>query len=170
MILVIDVVPPQGKRVSATLEDEWACRAAALALEAPPTALDIQLRVRTVDEIARVDGTLYAQTQRVCDRCGALVRVALEGETDLTFARLPPPGVDAVELEGDDLDLSWFDGERLDLAQAVSEQLGLWLPLRVVCGENGVERLEEGDCSLPEQDPGPTLKRENPFAALRKLR
>ena len=144
--------------------------AALLAMDSTPSGLSVRFRVRVVDELARVDGQVHATTERLCDRCGARVRLVLEGATDLTFARLPPPGVDAVELDAGDLDLSWFDGERVDLGQALSEQLGLWMPLRVVCGEIGTTRLDEGTCALPEQEAGPEIKRENPFAVLKKPR
>ncbi len=170
MLVVTDTLPPLGKTVEAGLADDWAKAAASLAMDAVPTALAVRFRVRAADELARVDGTIRAETERVCDRCGARVRLVLTGETDLTFARLPPPGVDAVELHEDDLDLSWFDGQRVDLGQALSEQLGLWMPLRVVCGEASVTRLEAGACVVPPQDPGPEMKPENPFAVLRKPR
>lgn len=170
MQISTDTVPPLGRTVDAGLNDAWARDAAGLAMDGAPTALAVRFRVRVADELARVDGTARAESERSCDRCGAAVRLVLEGETDLTFARLPPPGVDAVELEANDMDLSWFDGERVDLAQALSEQLGLWMPLRVVCGGEGTTRLEEGECVLPTQDPGPEMKRQNPFAVLKKSR
>lgn len=170
MLVSTDTVPPLGKTIEAGMADEWARNAAVLAMDEAPVALSVRFRVRVADELARVDGSIRAEGERTCDRCGARVRLLLEGETDLTFARLPPPGVDAVELQAEDLDLSWFDGERVDLGQALSEQLGLWMPFRVVCGAASVTRLEEGTCALPVQDPGPEMKRENPFAVLKKSR
>lgn len=168
MRIVMDAVPPQGTTISADLGTAWAARAAEAALDVAPTALDVRLRVRHVDGCARVDGQMAVSFEQPCARCGGPVRVRLSGDSDLLFAKMAAPGAEDVNLDAADLDVSWFDGHALDLSQAVSEQLALWLPPRVRCGEDGVERMEEGTCEVPQHDGGPALERHNPFAVLRK--
>ncbi len=77
-----------------------------------------------------------------------------------------PSPADGVELQEDELDVGWFEGPGLDLAAVVSEQLALWLPDVVRCDSPGATRAVPGECALPVQDPGPDLKRRNPFAGI----
>jgi uncharacterized metal-binding protein YceD (DUF177 family) len=168
MRIVLDAVPPGGVPVTATAETDWAARAAAHAIDTAVATLAVDLRVRAVDAGARVDGTLKAAFDTACGRCGADLRYALSGEVDLDYSPVPPKGTDPIELDPDDMDVGWFDGHQLDLADVVSEQLGLWLPARIVCGDPAATRQSPGPCEVPAHDGGPALVRNNPFAALRK--
>ncbi len=168
MRIVMDALPPQGLDLKVGLQDEWARAAAQIALEAPPTVLDLDLRVMAVDHDARVRGQGRCVVPATCGRCGEALVFEVGGDIDLSYARPGAAGTDPVELEADDLDVGWFDGHHLDLADVLSEQLGLWLPLRIVCGGPGVTRPLPGPCELPHQDPGPDLSRQNPFAVLKR--
>ena len=168
MRIVLDAVPPNGVPVTADVSTGWAARAAGHALDAAAVGLTVALRVRQVDAGARVDGTLLASFDTACARCGAELRHTLSGEVDLDYIPTPPVGTDPVELDVGDMDIGWFDGHQLDLAEVVSEQLGLWLPARIVCDDAASVRASPGACEVPAHDGGPDLTRNNPFAALRK--
>jgi uncharacterized protein len=68
----------------------------------------------------------------------------------------------AIELTGDDLDLSTFDGEGIDVDELVTEELLLAVPDQILCSENckgicatcGVDRnLTECGCDSQKVDP-----------------
>jgi hypothetical protein len=72
-----------------------------------------------------------------------------------------------LELESTELDVGWFDGHSLDLGDVWSEQLALWLPDVVRCASAGATPVAPASaCALPVQEPGPDLKRRNPFAGI----
>jgi len=165
----LDSIPAAGRKVSFTHERAWASEAAALALEAPATALTGELRLSTEGAHIRVRGTLEAAAAMSCHRCGSAVNISLSGEVDLGYAPAGEALVldEDVELEAAELDQGWYSGGSLDMAQVLSEQLALWLPERIRCEDPGVTRKEKGACDLPAVDAGPGPGRQRPFANLR---
>ena len=167
MRIDMDAVPPRGRVVDATAADGWAAAATERALDAVPLELELHLTVYRVDGGARVRGTGRVRSQRTCDRCGGDIHHGLEGDVDLRYVPSGHTGPDGVELAADELDVGWFDGHVLDLADVWSEQLALWLPDVIRCGSDGATPTDPSrPCRLPVQDPGPDLKRRNPFAGI----
>ncbi len=77
-----------------------------------------------------------AQAEVDCDRC--LKTVAIPVETSFDVAYVPVEDYtssEAAELQEEDLSLSVFDGETIDVDELVREQLLLALPARALCGE-----------------------------------
>jgi uncharacterized protein len=119
-----------------------------------------------------LSGRLTGQAQVDCDRCLRPVDLpvaavfSLQYVTQLEFDSAP-----AVELEEDDLVVSIYDGESIDIDELVREQLLLAVPERTLCREDcqglcqvcGADRnLKECGCQTTETDPR--------WAALKKLR
>lgn len=169
MRITIDSITDLGLELTAGLDDSWAREAAALALDAEPTALDLEFQVTMVADCVRVTGELSSTFPAACARCQTALTVTLSGRVDLFYS--PERGVvpdEQIALERGDLDIGWFDGKALELAQVLSEQLALWLPDRLLCSDRRAERAEgAGRCVVPAQDPGPDLDRHSPFARLR---
>lgn len=167
MRIDIDAVPPRGRVVQADADTPWVVAATARALDAVPSSVLLEVTVYRVDGGARVRGTGTVSASRSCDRCGSDIVLRLEGEVDLRYVPEGQTGPDGVELGADELDVGWFDGHSLDLGDVWSEQLALWLPDVVRCGSAGVAPVDpERPCRVPVQDPGPDLKRRNPFAGI----
>ncbi len=170
MLVVVEQIPEEGLDVRATLAQDWAREAAALALDGAADSLDFHLHLVQHLGHVRVTGDGRAAIPRTCARCGRPLRLVLSGAVDLSYSPATAARVDgalageAVALDAEDLDIGWYEGGSLDLAQVLSEQLALWLPDRVRCDSPGVEP-PDGPCELPAQDPGPELRR-NPFAGL----
>ncbi len=170
MKVVLDGLPPEGRTVSAGLEDAWLLEAVLLAVGAQPETLFAELHVaRAGAEKFRVTGRLSVTWRVRCDRCLRMLRSQLGGPLDLVYQRGVVPSEEEVELAAGDLDIGWIQGGSLELADVVSEQLALWLPDRQFCADEGVERVDAtdfGPCALPEHDDGPDLKKKSPFSAL----
>lgn len=168
MRLKLGEISERGLEVRAALQDDWAREAVRLAVEVEPSALELQARVQRVSDCVRVHGQLAARAERVCDRCQAMLQIDLSGDIDLYYA--PPRAGEQGDrdLDAGDLDIGWFDGEGLEIAQVISEQLAIWCPDRVLCDSPGCARVEASDapCEVPSHETGPELKRQSPFANL----
>lgn len=89
-------------------------------------------------EQVRLRGTIRAEVELLCDRCLAPERAPLAVEFDTSFI---PQEVEAgkqenVELLPEDLGLSAYEGDAIDLDELVREQLLLALPSRHLCRED----------------------------------
>lgn len=169
MRIQLDSIPDDGLDVHADAATPWAVSAVEIALGAAPDALRFDLRVSRIDDHVRVRGEGETSAELACDRCGDPVRLTLSGPVDLYYApESYLKGADS-ELGEDDLDIGWFDGEALQLADVLSEAVALWAPDRVRCGDRGVVQVgPRHACGLPpEATAGPDLRPPSPFAKLR---
>lgn len=164
-----DAIPDAGLRVSADLETPWAREAAGLSMGGDLEQLSLTLKVERMADHLRVTGKGEATAVRPCDRCGESVRIRVKGPIDLYYGPKALAAEGSVELASDELDIGWFDGESLELADVVSEQLALWTPGRIRCHDRGVEQVDgPHPCALPASaTEGPDLKPRSPFAKLR---
>jgi uncharacterized protein len=112
----------------------------------------------------RLRGTIRTEVEILCDRCAAPERAPLAVEFDTSFI---PQEVEAakdenVELSPEDLLLSAYDGEAIDLDELVREQVLLALPSRHLCKEDckglcpkcGTD-LNAGSCSCEQGEIDP---------------
>ena len=129
-------------------------------LTGPP---EVTGRVQTSGREVRLRGTLTARAEVDCDRCLKSVAVPVETEFDVTY--VPEEDYresEAAELQEEDLSLSVFDGETIDVDELVREQLLLALPTRALCTEEckglcpicGADRNADAcACETKEVDP-----------------
>ncbi len=109
-----------------------------------------------------VKGRLSAVAQVDCDRCLRAVDVPVETDFKLRYVTLPEyESIHAAALEDEDLVLSVFDGEAIEIDELVREQVLLAVPLRALCREDckgfcpvcGRDRnLKECGCSTADTD------------------
>ncbi len=116
-------------------------------------------------------GRLKAQTVATCARCAEDFR----GSSDRPFRLVMAPksmGMDTdAGLRADDLEFSLYEGDEIDLAPLVREQLLLALPTRPLCKDDcrglcphcGIN-LNRGECKCEASHPDPR------FAVLRSLK
>jgi uncharacterized protein len=89
-------------------------------------------------EQVRLRGTIKTEVELLCDRCAAPQSAPLAVEFDTSFI---PQEVEVgkeenVELQAEDLILSAYEGDAVDLDELVREQILLALPLRHLCRED----------------------------------
>lgn len=105
------------------------------------------------------EGSFEAEGEALCDRCTEPVKVKLEKNFQTILAPRDLGRSDAanVELHTDDLDIGFYDGSGVEVADVFWEQVALAIPLKVLCSEEckgvcpscGCNRNRE-ECGCPE--------------------
>ena len=111
------------------LEDDGASLVAEAAVEGSASRKGEEVRLR---------GRIKTEVELLCDRCLAPARSPLEVEFDTSFIPQEAEAAKAenVELLAEDLGLSAYDGEAVDLDELVREQILLAIPSRRLCRED----------------------------------
>lgn len=87
---------------------------------------------------AVVKGRIAGKLEINCDRCLKLLETDFEIQFEDDFVTLDvyKQSAENHEIRGADLDVSIYDGERIDIADLVREQILLNLPSHQLCAEN----------------------------------
>lgn len=119
-------------------------------------------RVQRKGEEVQVSGTLATTIETPCARCLKPVVIPIKAEFSERFATTVSwRSEEQHELVSDDLNLSVFDGEAIDLDDLVREEILLAMPVQVLCREDcqglcpacGVNRnLKACECETQQVD------------------
>lgn len=122
-----------------------------------PATLRVHLRALKVREMVEVEGTVETEARLACSRCLKEFTEPLSARFALTFTEnLPEVGdeeEEEVELSAEEMGLTLFHGDEIDMRDAIAEQVIMAVPLRPLCSEGckglcqscGAD-LNEGDC------------------------
>jgi uncharacterized protein len=124
------------------------------------------LRVNAVAELVeneiRIEGHLNTTLEAACDRCLGPVEIRVNRDLDLFYR--PTSTIareEEIEIPTDELEVGFYSGEGIELADVLSEQVILSVPMKVICGPGcrglcpicGVNRNTEGcHCPAPAID------------------
>jgi uncharacterized protein len=121
-----------------------------------------ELLRNTLGEI-RIRGHLKAQVEGVCDRCLEPALVEVDADFDLYYRPVVRTANHAeIHLEDGEIDLGFYEGEGVELADALREQILLSLPMQLFCRPDckglcpycGANRnTSECGCRQPLADP-----------------
>lgn len=107
-------------------------------------------------------GQLQGRVRGICGRCVEDFFFAVVKKFDFVLTPDPLPACKSRELTRDELGMSFYSGDEVDLAPFIREQALLALPLRSLCDENcrglcpgcGVDLNHRPcSCSTPQGDP-----------------
>lgn len=128
-----------------------------------PVTVRLEGEVRADGEAVTVFGRFLAGGRVACSRCLDDVEWTVDEPYSVEY-RWPAttPLEDEVGLDEDDLDVSFLEGNELDLMELAAEQILLALPMRILCDEGcaglcptcGANRNRAVACECtPEVDP-----------------
>ncbi len=101
-----------------------------------PVAYDLKLLEQ--ESSVRVEGRVEAVVEASCSRCAKRFPIAVDRRFSVVFAAANErKAVLPRELDGDDLDLDYYEGDAIDGLQLLAEQIILELPMKILCA---------GDC------------------------
>jgi uncharacterized protein len=84
----------------------------------------------------RLRGQITARAEVDCDRCLKSSAVPIETQFDVTYIPASEYGLNqTAELQEDDLLVSVYEGDAINVDEIVREQILLALPARALCGE-----------------------------------
>jgi uncharacterized protein len=99
----------------------------------------IPLRVNAVAELVakeiNIRGRLETKLEAVCDRCLGPAEIRVDRNFDLFYRPMSAIARDAeeVEIPRDDLEVGFYSGEGVELADILTEQVILSVPMKVIC-------------------------------------
>lgn len=139
--------------------------------------ISTRLRIFRVDEMLEVEGTVQSRIRLSCSRCLTEYEEPLLNRFSLTFARELPEvadesgGEEEIELSAEEMGLTLFHGDEIELGEAIAEQVLMALPMRPLCRQEcrGLcpqcgTNLNESGCSCEQ----PVFN--SKFAALKNLK
>jgi uncharacterized protein len=135
MRIEVDQLESSGKTFAHTYEPEELIldEEGARLLEPP----QIRGRASRKGEEVRLRGQITARAEVDCDRCLKSIAVPIETEFDATYIPASEYAAkETAELQAEDLLLSVYEGEAIDVDEIVREQILLALPARVLCTED----------------------------------
>ena len=96
------------------------------------------LKVDAVAELVgseiRIRGHLGTGLEACCDRCLVQVGIPVERDFDLFYRPLQAIArEEEIEIPADELEVGFFSGDGIELADVVREQVILSVPMKVVC-------------------------------------
>ena len=131
------------------------------------------LQVNAVAELVgaeiRIRGDVETRIEAACDRCLGSFDFPVEHQFDLTYRPMSAIArEEEIKVTDEELDVGFYQGEGIQLADVIAEQIILAMPMKVVCREEcrglcpicGADRNREA-CQCPEPHS------DSPFAALR---
>jgi len=130
--------------------------------------LKIDVSAELVGEEIRIRGHLSTRLEIDCDRCLRAVDLPVSSSFDLFYRPMQTlKEADEVEVHPAELEVGFYSGDGIELADVALEQVILAVPMKVVCSAEckglcpvcGVNRnLTPCDCAPPPKD--------SPFASL----
>ena len=118
----------------------------------------------------RIQGNLTTRLEASCDRCLGSVEIPVSRDFDLFYRPLQTIAKEEeIEIPADEMEVGFYSGDGIELADVATEQVILAVPMKVICSGEcrglcpvcGANRnLTHCDCAPPQQD--------SPFASLKE--
>ena len=84
----------------------------------------------------RVYGHITADLEAECDRCLETAPLSIDRDFELYYRPVSlSPVAPEMEIDESEIEIGYYEGESLDLADVIREQLLLWLPMHWICQE-----------------------------------
>ncbi|MEJ5347384.1 MAG: DUF177 domain-containing protein [Desulfosoma sp.] len=98
--------------------------------------LNVDLEIHKKSDHIEVTGTIAGDLALRCDRClDEYTSTMQRAVRVLLFHEIHGPGMEEVELEPDEMEYEFFDGEIIEVDRMIAEEVFLELPIRCLCSE-----------------------------------
>jgi uncharacterized protein len=139
--------------------------------------LKAALRAQQIGGIVAIDGNISTTVRMDCARCLQSYEMPIASSFALTYSQKEPApelsgsNQEEVELTAEDMGMSYYQGEEINLKNEIQEQVVLAIPLRALCRQDckglcpkcGAD-LKSGECGCDRSPPAGN------FAALKNLK
>ncbi|OGF62248.1 MAG: hypothetical protein A2Y62_14080 [Candidatus Fischerbacteria bacterium RBG_13_37_8] len=119
----------------------------------------------------QADGTLSGEVELMCDRCSRIYTQKIAGSFSLIYLPIIycPADKEEVRLYEKDLEVSYFDGEIIELHEIIREQILLMVPIKNICTEKCKGLCSKCGVNLNEEECQCEKGSDERWNALRKL-
>jgi uncharacterized protein len=165
----LEDIPREGREVEAEQDPGWLDERLAREERKPFRLLGpvrIHLTLSRSGRTVLVQSRIRAEAEFSCDRCLEPFASVLSSEFKATLK--PKPHISSNperEIERDDLETEFYEGEEFDLTPLLQDQLLLTLPSKSVCREDcrGLcqrcgQNRNRGTCQCTDQESDPRLE------------
>ena len=98
--------------------------------------VDVAGSIRRYGQSLSFTGHLETILETTCGRCLEEAQLPIKADFSYTLLPVTGTGKDEVELQTEDLEIVYYDGEIIDLAPMIAEQIILQIPVKVLCRES----------------------------------
>jgi DUF177 domain-containing protein len=133
LFIEVNRIPPEGLRIDRSLNLEPIVLGGDVSAPVGPTRLSGLFRRARRDVVFR--GTVEASVSLMCSRCTAPFALSVSGSCHRVYRPGPVgrPVASDREIDEEDLAVTPYDGERIDLSEIAQEQIYLMIPLKPLC-------------------------------------
>lgn len=138
--------------------------------------INTALRVIQIDDMIEVEGAIKTSVRLPCGRCLKTFETALMSRFTITYL-YRDEGIEddsdqkEVELSVEEMNLIYFQGEEINLREAIQEQVIMAFPLKAICNKNCKGLCPKCGLNLNHKDCGCDRKPlDDRFAALKELK
>jgi uncharacterized protein len=119
----------------------------------------------------RVKGHLETRMESSCDRCLVPVEIPVSSNFDLFYRPMQTIAKEEeIEIAPAELEIGFYSGDGIEMADVATEQVILSLPMKVVCSSEcrGLCPVCAGNLNLTRCKCTPPQQRGSPFASLKE--
>ncbi len=96
--------------------------------------LEVRATAELLDGQIRITGNLHTKLELICARCLDTVTEEISKDFDLFYRSMTSIAEeDEAQLNLDETDIGFFEGDGMFLADILAEQVNLALPMKVIC-------------------------------------
>jgi uncharacterized protein len=117
----------------------------------------------------RIRGHLATKLEASCDRCLGGVELPVDTDFDLLYRPIQTIATEEeIEIPRDEMEVGFFDGDGIELADVATEQVILFVPMKVVCRSDcrGLCPVCGTNLNLAQCNCAVGPQRDSPFASL----
>jgi uncharacterized protein len=135
------------------------------------TPLTVNAVAELVGAEIRIQGRLETRLEAACDRCLGPVEIAVARDFDLVYRSVKTIArEEEIEIPKDELEVGFYHGEGIALADVLTEQVILSLPMKIICRPECLGLCPTCGANRNHETCGcPPAEEDSPFASLRGL-
>jgi uncharacterized protein len=97
--------------------------------------VDVDCLITKIVDTVFIKGNVFAAINACCSRCLEEVSIAAGGDFAYSLVPAKPENREDVELTAEELGISYYPGDFIDLTPIIYEQIILQIPIKILCRE-----------------------------------
>jgi uncharacterized protein len=98
--------------------------------------VDVQCRITKASSTIFIQGNISVRLGFCCSRCLEDANLPVDGDFSYTLVPVKPENKEDVELQAEELEISYYQDDFIDLAPIICEQIILQIPIKPLCSED----------------------------------